>query len=245
MPIDAWVIIAILVVMMVQSWFIMIRKSRNVARVARANDAFRESFAKVGKRLELLADDANLARSLEHASLWRLYRVAVNEIRTRREQGADTSSISAATIEAIRASMDAVRTKENQVLGAKLGSLSNAIAGGPYIGLLGTVLGIMVVFLGTAMAGDVNINAIAPGMPPRCWPPPWACSSPSRPCLATTAWSRATRKSAPICACSSTSSSRAWPKCMARRRSRKPPTIPRRALPAARGPRRAPAAAEA
>ena len=47
-PIDAWVIIAILVVMMVQSWFIMIRKSRNVARVARANDAFRESFAKVG-----------------------------------------------------------------------------------------------------------------------------------------------------------------------------------------------------
>jgi biopolymer transport protein ExbB len=46
----------------------------------------------------------------------------------------------------------------------KLSTLSNAIAGGPYIGLLGTVLGIMVVFLGTAMAGDVNINAIAPGM---------------------------------------------------------------------------------
>lgn len=163
-PVDAWVIIAILVLMMVQSWVIMIKKSRNVARVASANETFRESFAKVGQRLELLADDAALAKRLEHASLWRLYRVAVNEIRTRREQGADTSSISAATIEAIRASMDAVRTKENQVLGAKLGSLSNAIAGGPYIGLLGTVLGIMVVFLGTAMAGDVNINAIAPGM---------------------------------------------------------------------------------
>ena len=34
----------------------------------------------------------------------------------------------------------------------------------PILGFLGTVLGIMVVFLGTAMAGDVNINAIAPGM---------------------------------------------------------------------------------
>ncbi|MBB1627738.1 DUF2341 domain-containing protein [Achromobacter sp. UMC71] len=163
-PIDAWVIIAILVLMMVQSWIIMIKKSRNVARVARANEQFRESFAKVGQRLELLADDKALATRLEHASLWRLYRVAINEIRTRREQGADTSAISAATIEAIRASLDAVRTKENQLLGAKLGVLSNAIAGGPYIGLLGTVLGIMVVFLGTAMAGDVNINAIAPGM---------------------------------------------------------------------------------
>ncbi|MDY1536621.1 MotA/TolQ/ExbB proton channel family protein, partial [Pseudomonas aeruginosa] len=101
---------------------------------------------------------------LQHSSLWRLYQVAVKEIRTRREQGADTSSVSAATIEAIRASMDGVRTKENQQLGSRLSSLSNAIAGGPYIGLLGTVLGIMVVFLGTAMAGDVNINAIAPGM---------------------------------------------------------------------------------
>jgi len=163
-PLDAWIIIGVLVLMMVQSWIIMIKKSRNVARVSRANETFRESFAKVGQRLELLADDAALANRLEHASLWRLYRVAVNEIRTRRAQGADTTSISAATIEAIRASMDAVRTKENQALSAKLGSLSNAIAGGPYIGLLGTVLGIMVVFLGTAMAGDVNINAIAPGM---------------------------------------------------------------------------------
>lgn len=163
-PIDAWIIIGVLVLMMVQSWIIMIKKTRNVSRLARANEIFRESFATVGQRLELLADDKALAARLEHASLWRLYRVAINEIRTRRAQGADTTSISAATIEAIRASMDAVRTKENLVLGSKLGSLSNAIAGGPYIGLLGTVLGIMVVFLGTAMAGDVNINAIAPGM---------------------------------------------------------------------------------
>lgn len=163
-PIDAWIIIGVLVLMMVQSWIIMIKKSRNVSRLARANETFRASFATVGQRLELLADDKALATRLEHASLWRLYRVAINEIRTRRAQGADTTSISAATIEAIRASMDAVRTKENQALGSKLGSLSNAIAGGPYIGLLGTVLGIMVVFLGTAMAGDVNINAIAPGM---------------------------------------------------------------------------------
>jgi len=163
-PLDAWVIIAILVLMMLQSWVIMVRKSRNVARVSRANELFRSHFAKVGTRLEMLADERDLAQRLADSSLWRLYTVAVAEIRTRRDQGADTSSISAATIEAIRCSMDGVRTRENQQLSAKLSTLSNAIAGGPYIGLLGTVLGIMVVFLGTAMAGDVNINAIAPGM---------------------------------------------------------------------------------
>jgi biopolymer transport protein ExbB len=163
-PLDAWVIIAVLVLMMFQSWVIMIRKNRMVSRVSAANEGFREQFAKVGTRLEMFADDQELAQRLQHSSLWRLYLVAVKEIRTRREQGADTSSVSAATIEAIRCSMDGVRTRENQALSSKLSTLSNAIAGGPYIGLLGTVLGIMVVFLGTAMAGDVNINAIAPGM---------------------------------------------------------------------------------
>ncbi|CAI8826464.1 DUF2341 domain-containing protein [Pseudomonas sp. IT-P395] len=163
-PIDAWVIIAVLVLMMFQSWIIMLRKNRSLSRVTAANEDFRVQFAKVGTRLEMFADDAQLAQRLQHSSLWRLYLVAVKEIRTRREQGADTSSVSAATIEAIRCSMDGVRTRENQQLSSKLSTLSNAIAGGPYIGLLGTVLGIMVVFLGTAMAGDVNINAIAPGM---------------------------------------------------------------------------------
>ncbi|WP_285415385.1 MotA/TolQ/ExbB proton channel family protein [Pseudomonas sp. efr-133-TYG-5] len=163
-PVDAWVIIAVLVLMMFQSWIIMLRKNRMLGRVTAANEDFRVQFAKVGTRLEMFADDAQLAQRLQYSPLWRLYQVAVKEIRTRREQGADTSSVSAATIEAIRCSMDGVRTRENQALGAKLSTLSNAIAGGPYIGLLGTVLGIMVVFLGTAMAGDVNINAIAPGM---------------------------------------------------------------------------------
>ena len=163
-PLEAWVIIAVLVLMMFQSWVIMIRKNRMVSRVSAANEGFREQFANVGTRLEMFADDQELAQRLQHSSLWRLYLVAVKEIRTRREQGADTSSVSAATIEAIRCSMDGVRTRENQALSSKLSTLSNAIAGGPYIGLLGTVLGIMVVFLGTAMAGDVNINAIAPGM---------------------------------------------------------------------------------
>ena len=163
-PMDAWIIILVLVGMMIQSWIIMIRKNRMVSRLSQANEVFREQFAQIGTRLEMFADDPVLAQRLTHSSLWRLYLVAVKEIRTRRAQGADTSSVSAATIEAIRCSMDGVRTRENQQLSAKLSTLSNAIAGGPYIGLLGTVLGIMVVFLGTAMAGDVNINAIAPGM---------------------------------------------------------------------------------
>ena len=39
-----------------------------------------------------------------------------------------------------------------------------AISGGPFLGLLGTVVGVMITFAAIAAAGDVNVNAIAPGI---------------------------------------------------------------------------------
>src|SRR3546814_12495151 len=42
--------------------------------------------------------------------------------------------------------------------------LTIAISGGPFIGLLGTVLGVMITFASVAAAGEANINAIAPGI---------------------------------------------------------------------------------
>jgi biopolymer transport protein ExbB len=42
--------------------------------------------------------------------------------------------------------------------------LTIAISGGPFLGLLGTVVGVMITFATIAAAGDVNVNAIAPGI---------------------------------------------------------------------------------
>ena len=42
--------------------------------------------------------------------------------------------------------------------------LTIAISGGPFLGLLGTVVGVMITFASIAAAGDVNVNAIAPGI---------------------------------------------------------------------------------
>src|SRR5208282_2325642 len=39
-----------------------------------------------------------------------------------------------------------------------------SIAGGPFLGLLGTVVGVMITFAAIAAQGDVNVNAIAPGI---------------------------------------------------------------------------------
>jgi len=42
--------------------------------------------------------------------------------------------------------------------------LTIAISGGPFIGLLGTVVGVMITFAAIAASGDVNVNSIAPGI---------------------------------------------------------------------------------
>ena len=64
----------------------------------------------------------------------------------------------------IQAALDAVMVREGQRLNAQMVLLTIAISGGPFIGLLGTVVGVMVTFAAIAASGDVNINAIAPGM---------------------------------------------------------------------------------
>jgi biopolymer transport protein ExbB len=78
--------------------------------------------------------------------------------------GADrVRSLSPQSIEAIRASLDASVTRLTQRLNANMVWLTVAISGGPFLGLLGTVVGVMITFAAIAASGDVNINAIAPG----------------------------------------------------------------------------------
>jgi biopolymer transport protein ExbB len=72
--------------------------------------------------------------------------------------------LSAASIAAIRASLDGGVVKEMQRLNRLMVVLTIAISGGPFLGLLGTVIGVMITFAAIAASGDVNVNAIAPGI---------------------------------------------------------------------------------
>jgi biopolymer transport protein ExbB len=72
--------------------------------------------------------------------------------------------LSAQAIQAIRASLDGVMVREIQKLNKLMVFLTIAISGGPFLGLLGTVVGVMITFAAIAAAGDVNVNAIAPGI---------------------------------------------------------------------------------
>lgn len=72
--------------------------------------------------------------------------------------------LSPAMLSGIKLVVDAESTREAQRLGKNMVLLTIAISGGPFLGLLGTVVGTMITFAAIAATGDVNINAIAPGI---------------------------------------------------------------------------------
>ena len=105
---------------------------------------------------------------LRSSPLWRLYELGMSEVRERIELGRVDADgrLPPQSLTAIRAALDAGLAREQQRLNRLMVLLTIAISGGPFLGLLGTVVGVkMITFAGTiAAAGDVNINAIAPGI---------------------------------------------------------------------------------
>jgi biopolymer transport protein ExbB len=159
------VVIAILGLMAVSSWYVMWTRAGYVSRVDSANDAFLHLFRDTGgDPLKLDPEsDPRITRKMHASSIFRLYRAASEEIRRRVARGGRLV-LTAEGMEVIRALMDATLVRENQRLSKNMVLLTIAISGGPFLGLLGTVVGVMITFAAIAASGDVNINAIAPGI---------------------------------------------------------------------------------
>lgn len=178
---DGWVVIALLMVMAVISWLVMITKSRYVGSAAKSNEAFLALFNGGPQQRGFLAELAleripasslpggpvseSQRRLATNSALFHLYSAGLREVTQRFPNGGrQGSGLSSHAVEAIRATLDSQAVREIQSLNDRMVLLTIAISGGPFIGLLGTVLGVMITFASIAASGDVNINAIAPGI---------------------------------------------------------------------------------
>jgi len=177
---DGWVVIGILAVMSLISWFVMIGKGRFLGRVGRGNELFLKEWRHVATDLSVLDKaDATNAKSLggrvgpesqrvmRDSPIYRIYHIGVEEIHHRLaadKSDGEKKALSARSIQAIRASLDGGLVRETHRLNRSMVLLTIAISGGPFLGLLGTVVGVMITFASVAQAGEVNVNAIAPGI---------------------------------------------------------------------------------
>lgn len=170
LTLDGWVAIGVLAVMLVIAVWVMVVKTVYVNRVDRANRAFMERFRELSSDLGALDKSSQMADAFRHSSLYRLYHIAAQEL-AHRFKDTDAShlaeqdkNLSPQALDSIRASLDTGMVRESGLLTRLMVLLTIAISGGPFIGLLGTVLGVMITFAVIAASGDVNVNAIAPGI---------------------------------------------------------------------------------
>lgn len=174
---DGWVVIGILMIMAAVSWVVMYDRASYLNKQAAANARFMKSFREIASDLTMLdsgelEDIASLggrmsaadAKVMRSSSLYRIYHLGASEIRHRFANGRRLPILSATSIAAIRAALDSGYVKEIQRLNRLMVVLTIAISGGPFLGLLGTVVGVMITFAAIAASGDVNVNAIAPGI---------------------------------------------------------------------------------
>jgi len=183
LTLDGWVVIGICMAMLAVALVIMVFKAIFLTRVERANRSFLRDFRKLSGDTAALDDRGSGDEELDDAismgslagdqnkygasTLYRLYHHGVRQL-DKRIAGKTVSAshveiLSPQTIDAIRAAMDASMTRLQQSLSSQMVLLTIAISGGPFLGLLGTVIGVMITFAAIALSGDVNVNAIAPG----------------------------------------------------------------------------------
>ncbi len=168
LTVDGWVAIGILAVMLVIALWIMVVKAIYVNRVDHANRQFMHRFRELSTDLGAIDKTQGMADAFRHSSLYRLYHVASVEL-SHRFKDTDAAhladkNLSPQSLDAIRASLDTGLVKETTLMNKLMVMLTIAISGGPFIGLLGTVMGVMITFAVIAATGDVNVAAIAPGI---------------------------------------------------------------------------------
>ncbi len=179
-----WTVIIALAIIAAINWVVMIGKGFYISSVNKDNVQFLQQYRAISGRDPALLDheDSETDKALENSPIaqalfgshdhfqsspiYRVYHRGIQELRARvgKTVSAQASGLSQASIDAIRATLDTQMVLEQQRLNSKLVLLTIGISGGPFIGLLGTVIGVMIVFAAIAASGDVNISAIAPGV---------------------------------------------------------------------------------
>ena len=152
-------VMLLLIVVSVSSWAALFRKLFSLKRVTTLNDKFEREFWSGTSLNDLFAAAAQNARAA--GPMERIFASGMREYQKLREKRiSDASTLLDGARRAMRASfqreIDAVET--NLSFLASVGSVS------PYVGLLGTVWGIMHAFTGLASLQQVTLATVAPGI---------------------------------------------------------------------------------
>src|SRR5579862_8446351 len=179
--------IGVLLILSIFSWTVIISKGRQLWRARKAGKKFFAAYRETRDPMEL----ARRGDEFDGAPAYELYYAGAEELEYQLKNnpvqvvavkslvrgpasvtGAETdmlarqitTKISPSSFDTVKVSLE--RAASAQALSLEKGMivLSTAVAGGPFIGLLGTVWGVMETFSGIARAASASLTAMAPGV---------------------------------------------------------------------------------
>lgn len=163
-------VLLILLAFSATSWAIIIMKFRVISRAHRETAAFIDAFWKSRN----LADAYSKARQLKESSVARVFRTVYMELKRlaqpagagdgQTEPGASASLDNRSNVEHIRRTLRKATSEEVSRMAQLIPFLATAGSTAPFIGLFGTVWGIMTSFQGIANKGSANLAVVAPGI---------------------------------------------------------------------------------
>ena len=142
------------------SWTIIIDKAVRFTALNRQADEF-EKAVQSGRSLEEVS--AQAGPEPDHA-LPRMLAIALSDWREARQRGALNEHQGDLLMVRIDKAMNSLIARESQRIENGLGVLSVVATASPFIGLFGTVWGIMNAFDRIAAAGNTNLTTVAPAI---------------------------------------------------------------------------------
>ena len=161
-------IVVLLLVISIITWTVMVDKGLELRRARRFSQRFLAKFR--GHQGSI--SSASLSREHFEGPLGDLYAAGVdklNEFYESLSPGGDpwhreTGKLSEAQLSAIEAVLEREVSLQIEQLETRIGMLGTMVSLSPFLGLFGTVWGVMMAFCGIAVAGKPDFFALAPGV---------------------------------------------------------------------------------
>jgi biopolymer transport protein TolQ len=158
----SWVVQAVVLILLfvsLMSWTAIFRKLLSLGDVGRLNDEFEREFWSGKSLQELFAaaqQNAKLSGPME-----RIFASGMREYQKLRERRITDSGL---LMDGARRAMRASLQREMDAIESNLSMLASVGSVSPYVGLFGTVWGIMHAFTGLAEMQQVTLAKVAPGI---------------------------------------------------------------------------------
>ena len=156
--------IGLLVVVSMLSWTVMITKGRQLFKALRMSKQFFAAYRATRDPMDLFRSK----KEFDGAPAFEVYHDGCEELAYHLEKNPAKIKgeirISNASFDSVKVSMERAVSAQGMSLEKGMIILSTAVAGGPFIGLLGTVWGVMETFSGVAIAKAASLTAMAPGV---------------------------------------------------------------------------------